>query len=90
MTQIAFQNAPSQYGIEFPCGNTYLGSGIAFFDYDNDVWEYLTKAFSSGHVIYFFDKNWLFFLFLVGFKLMAHAFDKIFFIVLDINTTSRA
>ncbi|MBO3117361.1 VCBS repeat-containing protein [Winogradskyella sp. DF17] len=51
--QISFSNIPVQVGIDIPCGNTYLGNGITFFDYDNDGWDDITMATSSGDPIHF-------------------------------------
>lgn len=37
--QINFLNQASDLGINVVCGDTYLGNGISFFDYDNDGWD---------------------------------------------------
>lgn len=51
--QVSFENIPQQLGVNISCGNTYLGNGITFFDYDNDGWDDLTIASSSGYPIHF-------------------------------------
>ncbi len=51
--QIAFENIPAQLGVSIPCGNTYLGNGITFFDYDNDGWDDLSIASSNGDPVHF-------------------------------------
>ncbi|WP_299368546.1 FG-GAP-like repeat-containing protein [Winogradskyella sp.] len=51
--QISFINNASQLGINVTCGNTYLGNGISFFDYDNDGWDDITIGSADGDEIHF-------------------------------------
>ena len=52
--QISFSNEASNIGIEAICGNSLYGSGISFFDYDNDGWDDITIASADGDPIRFF------------------------------------
>ncbi|WP_370003208.1 FG-GAP-like repeat-containing protein, partial [Winogradskyella sp.] len=52
--QINFSNEASSIGIEAVCGNSLYGSGIAFFDYDNDGWDDVTIASADGDPVRFF------------------------------------
>ena len=52
--QISFSNEASNIGIEAICGNSLYGSGITFFDYDNDGWDDITIASAHGDPIRFF------------------------------------
>lgn len=52
--QIAFNNQPSEHGISVLCGNTFLGNGISFFDYDNDGWDDISVATVNGDAVKFF------------------------------------
>jgi hypothetical protein len=51
--QIAFRNEPTEHGINVACGNTFLGNGIAFFDYDNDGLDDITIGTVGGDSIKF-------------------------------------
>jgi hypothetical protein len=52
--QISFQNIPEQLGINVICENAENGSGITFFDYDNDGWDDLSIATAENNTIRFF------------------------------------
>ena len=52
--QISFANQASDIGIEAICGNSLYGSGISFFDYDNDGWDDVTIGSAEGDPIRFF------------------------------------
>ena len=52
--QIAFNNQPLEHGISVLCGNTFLGNGISFFDYDNDGWDDISVATVNGDAVKFF------------------------------------
>ncbi|MTE25346.1 FG-GAP-like repeat-containing protein [Winogradskyella ouciana] len=51
--QISFNNFATEVGINVVCGNTYLGNGISFYDYDNDGWDDITIASADGDPIRF-------------------------------------
>lgn len=53
LSQVSFSNIPSEYGINVECGDTFLGNGVSFFDYDNDGWDDITIASSDGDPIKF-------------------------------------
>lgn len=53
ISQISFQNLASDIGIDVTCGNSLFGSGITFYDYDNDGWDDITVASASGDPIRF-------------------------------------
>lgn len=53
VSQISFQNLASDIGIDVTCGNSLFGSGITFYDYDNDGWDDITVASASGDPIRF-------------------------------------
>ncbi|MCB0398122.1 MAG: VCBS repeat-containing protein [Winogradskyella sp.] len=52
-SQISFANNALNSGINVNCGNTYLGNGISFYDYDNDGWDDITISSSLGDPIHF-------------------------------------
>lgn len=52
-SQISFVNSAQELGISIACGNTYLGNGVSFFDYDNDGWDDITIASADGDPIRF-------------------------------------
>ncbi|MFC0604521.1 FG-GAP-like repeat-containing protein [Winogradskyella pulchriflava] len=54
MAQVTFSNEASNIGIEAICGNSLYGSGITFFDYDNDGWDDITIASAQGDPVRFF------------------------------------
>lgn len=51
--QITFSDDASGIGINVVCGNTFLGNGITFFDYDNDGWDDLTICSAQGDPVHF-------------------------------------
>ncbi|WP_111682986.1 FG-GAP-like repeat-containing protein [Winogradskyella tangerina] len=51
--QITFLDDASGIGINVVCGNTFLGNGITFFDYDNDGWDDLTICSAQGDPVHF-------------------------------------
>lgn len=53
-SQISFSDQTINLGIEVVCGNTELGNGITFFDYDNDGWDDISIATVEGDPIRFF------------------------------------
>lgn len=52
--QISFQNLASELGIDVICGDTYLGNGISFFDYDNDGWDDISINSASNMPLVFY------------------------------------
>lgn len=52
--QISFQNMASELGIDVICGDTYLGNGISFFDYDNDGWDDVSVSSASNMPMVFY------------------------------------
>jgi hypothetical protein len=51
--QMNFENQASTIGINVTCGNSLFGSGITFFDYDNDGWDDITIASANGDPVRF-------------------------------------
>jgi len=56
-SQISFQNRAVELGIDFICGTTSDGTGITFFDFDNDGWDDITLATADGKDLEFFKNN---------------------------------
>ncbi|MDH7914033.1 FG-GAP-like repeat-containing protein [Winogradskyella sp. SYSU M77433] len=54
ISQVSFNDLATNLGINAPCGNTFLGNGITFFDYDNDGWDDITIASAQGYSIRFY------------------------------------
>lgn len=52
-TQVSFENQASNIGINVACGNSLFGSGITFYDYDNDGWDDITIASANGDPVRF-------------------------------------
>jgi hypothetical protein len=52
--QIYFDERASSYGLGLSSGDTPIGSGITFYDYDNDGWDDITLATESGIPLRFF------------------------------------
>ncbi|WP_439152745.1 FG-GAP-like repeat-containing protein [Winogradskyella sp.] len=52
--QISYQNLASELGVDVVCGDTYLGNGISFFDYDNDGWDDISVSSASNFPLVFF------------------------------------
>jgi len=46
-SQIAFQDQAISLGVNLTSGNTFLGNGLSFFDFDNDGWDDLTITTSA-------------------------------------------
>lgn len=52
--QVNFTESAQQLGININCEYTFLGNGVAFFDYDNDGLDDITVATALGDPIYFY------------------------------------
>ncbi|WP_411894828.1 FG-GAP-like repeat-containing protein [Winogradskyella sp. A2] len=52
--QIQFKEKAQELGVNVNCDNTFLGNGVAFFDYDNDGWDDITVASVEGDPVHFF------------------------------------
>jgi hypothetical protein len=57
IAQIKFQDQATPLGIGFGTGNTYLGSGVSFYDYNNDGWDDITINTEDGVTMKFFKNN---------------------------------
>ncbi|MFP4845801.1 FG-GAP-like repeat-containing protein [Winogradskyella sp. PE311] len=51
--QISFENLASEIGVDVVCGNSLFGSGITFYDYDNDGWDDITIASANSDPVRF-------------------------------------
>lgn len=52
--QLKFQESAAAYGVAASYGNSTLGGGVAFVDFDQDGWDDLTYATEEGREIMFF------------------------------------
>ena len=52
--QINFENLASDYGLSLSCGDTFLGNGVSFVDFDGDGWDDLTFATDDSQSVRFF------------------------------------
>ncbi len=52
--QISFSNLAENYGVVVNCGNSNFGSGVSFYDYNNDGFDDLTLASANNYPIRFF------------------------------------
>lgn len=53
-SQVYFEDKASVLGLNVISGDTYLGNGVSFCDFDNDGWDDITLASASGSPIRFF------------------------------------
>ncbi len=53
-SQIYFQDRASVLGLNLSNGNTYLGNGVSFFDYNQDGWDDITLATGADDKVRFF------------------------------------
>jgi len=53
-SQINFSDSALQLGLSTNCGTPYLGSGVSFFDFDNDGWDDLSFATEDGQGLLFY------------------------------------
>lgn len=53
-SQIYFQDRASVLGLNLSTGNTYLGNGVSFFDYNQDGWDDITIATGADDKVRFF------------------------------------
>jgi hypothetical protein len=54
LAQINFQDQANALGLGYGTGNTYLGSGVSFYDYNNDGWDDITVNTEDGISVRFF------------------------------------
>ncbi len=52
--QVSFVNEATNLGLVVTAGQTYLGNGISFCDYNNDGWDDITMATQEDYKIIFF------------------------------------
>lgn len=52
--QILFKEEAALLGLEDACGNTYLGNGISFTDYNNDGWDDVSFTTGIGESVKFY------------------------------------
>jgi len=56
--QVMYENQAETLGFSgFNCGNTYLGNGVSFRDFDNDGWDDISLATGDGVDLLFFKNN---------------------------------
>lgn len=53
-SQIEFENQATSLGVDVALGDTYLGNGVSFCDFDNDGWDDLTFATDDSDEVRFF------------------------------------
>jgi len=53
-SQIEFENQATALGINVATGNTYLGNGVSFYDFDNDGWDDITLTTADTDEVRFF------------------------------------
>lgn len=53
-SQIYFEDNASLLGLGVSCGDTPIGNGITFYDYNNDGWDDITLPSQSGSPLRFF------------------------------------
>lgn len=52
--QLSFQDRASALGVGFSYGQSYLGGGVSFYDFDGDGWDDLTFATDENQEVLFF------------------------------------
>lgn len=52
--QVYFQDRAAVLGLNLSTGNTYLGNGVSFFDYNQDGWDDITLATGENDKVRFF------------------------------------
>lgn len=57
LSQIAFVESSSAYGVNASYGTGFVGGGISFCDFDGDGWDDITLATESGEPARFFKNN---------------------------------
>lgn len=53
-SQVLFKEEANLLGIGESCGDTYLGNGVSFFDYNKDGWDDITLCTSTSQSLRFF------------------------------------
>ena len=56
-SQIKFEDVAIELGADYEVGESFLGVGVSFVDFDNDGWDDLTYATDDGINIYFLKNN---------------------------------
>ena len=56
-SQIKFEDVAVELGADYIIGESFLGAGVSFVDFDNDGWDDLTYATDDGIYIYFLKNN---------------------------------
>ena len=56
-SQIKFEDVAVELGADYIIGESFLGAGVSFVDFDNDGWDDLTFATEEGTEIYFLKNN---------------------------------
>ncbi|TYB79669.1 FG-GAP-like repeat-containing protein [Bizionia myxarmorum] len=54
ISQVNFNNVATDLGLIVTAGNTYLGNGISFCDYNNDGWDDITMATQDNDKLRFY------------------------------------
>lgn len=52
--QVYFEDRAAVLGLNLSTGDTYLGNGVSFFDYNQDGWDDITLATGEGEKVRFF------------------------------------
>ncbi|MCK8481121.1 FG-GAP-like repeat-containing protein [Psychroserpens algicola] len=55
--QTLFENQATNLGLNTSTGDTFLGNGLSFFDFDNDGWDDITLTSSENNPLRFFKNN---------------------------------
>jgi hypothetical protein len=55
--QASFQESATALGTGVSYGNSFLGGGVSFCDFDSDGWDDITYATGNGQELYFFKNN---------------------------------
>lgn len=56
-SQIAFEDQSAALGVDVTLGDTFLGNGVSFYDFDDDGWDDLTITSSENDAVRFFKNN---------------------------------
>lgn len=56
-SQAQFQIVTNSVGLTYSCGNTYLGSGVSFVDFNSDGWDDISIATDENSLPLFFENT---------------------------------